>query len=157
MNKLKHGLDRIPVDIKASLLLASVIFIFWIIMEYANDRATYEYLLQFTGWNPGSHYSSMVFFIPLFGVNIILDDNNANRYILIIRGYLIIMLSLRINYGIQDGMLFTPELLTTDNPYLRTSPYRPIYTILLPSIWLILVGFKTFMDYLRNRKQLLAR
>jgi len=33
------------------------------------------------------------------------------------------------------------------NPYLRVSPWRPAFTVLLPSIWLLLLRSRTVSEY----------
>jgi hypothetical protein len=64
----------------------------------------------------------------------------------------VLFLGLAIFFGVKAWIILDPSDLTSQNPYLRTSLYKPVYTILLPLILSLYVGSEISKDYYKNHK-----
>ncbi|WP_430814894.1 hypothetical protein [Carboxylicivirga sp. RSCT41] len=152
MKEISKDYKKVPADIILSIVLSSVISAFWfVIYSYYRDTI-YENLMQYTGWSPDSIYGGLWFLLILFTGAIMYNRKYYSQYVLMSRGYILIMLILSLYFGLRDWIISSPELLVSDNPYLKFSPYRPLYTVLLPLIWAIYISYHAYLDFARNRK-----
>ena len=66
---------------------------------------------------------------------------------LISRALILGILSIQIYRGIEDYLLYTPEYLASNAAYVNISAYQPLYTIILPLVWLLYVAVSAFKYY----------
>lgn len=137
-----NNLKNFWVSFKSSFLIApfelKIIFIISLIISltdfYINafgSRELIEKIIPVTGWVPGSFYFNLTVFSFL-----ILSINSSKKIWL--RNIIVIA----ILYGIiRDAYNFysLKEVLFSENPYLRISPYKPIWKVYIPLVWLIIL------------------
>jgi len=84
-------------------------------------------LVPYTGWVASMFYAFTIFFA------FTLIYQPKKRRVVRFAG-ITLQLLLQITYGVYQLFKMTGE--TFGNPYLTISPWRPIWTILIPSIWI---------------------
>jgi len=110
------------------------------------SKAFQEMLVPYTGWVASMSYSSTLFFSFVFIYQ--LKGRMANRST--ITGLLL----LQVAFGAWDCLRTPGE--NYGNPYLTISPWRPIWTLLIPSIWiavLYLPSMNRFCKYTHESKE----
>lgn len=117
-----------------SLLFAYIVFAIaititdWLIIVYASDSLRSR-LVPFTGWVASMFYA--------FTIYIAIALIFVQRKRMYIRFGITAQLVLSIAFGIFQLFQITGK--TFGNPYLTVSPWRPVWTILIPGIWIVLL------------------
>jgi hypothetical protein len=62
-------------------------------------------------------------------------------------------MSVNIYDGVQDWLSITPEDYTNPNPYLRYDTLTPIYTIITPSFWVVVMLTALVWNYFQSKKK----
>ncbi len=115
----------IPFELVAYLVFVIVVTIADFITTFLGPQKIREILVPITGWNMSTCYMYSIFFV----IYLCIQPNITTR------NTLLHFLSLQIVLGLVD--LFMPHGDGFGNPYLMVSPWRPIWTILIPVIWFI--------------------
>ncbi len=151
---LKSGIQKMPIDLKWTLILSLLIWSFWIFLELFS-RTTYVDFYQYSyGWSPASPYSSVVFILVMLIIALGQDKAKVNQSIGFGRVLVILSFGASITLALIAWIGVTPEDFISDNPYLKVSPYQVIYTVYFPLVWVSLIGIKTFKDYKERQKKL---
>lgn len=85
--------------------------------------------VPFTGWNASTFYA----FSIVFAVALIFQHRRRRQMTLSIT----ILLVVQIAYGIFQ--LCQADRPNFGNPYLTVSPWRPVWTILIPTTWIVVL------------------
>lgn len=124
-----------PSDIKTIAGISLLIVIANYILRMDGMRGYYEQVIPFTGWVPDMVFTFVllcIFFMMTFGEN--------EKYIRYTRLWVFVLLSLSLCMGIHDWANMTKESFDHPNPYLRESPFKPCYTVVLPLLLLVYLG-----------------
>jgi hypothetical protein len=117
-----------------SVLLVYVVFVVavmltdFVFLRLASEsfRAS---LVPYTGWLVSGNYG----FTAIFALALMFQQQNRRAIRFSITFILVIQIAFAIYTQSQSGR---PNFA---NPYLTISPWRPVWTILVPSIWIILL------------------
>jgi hypothetical protein len=105
-----------------------------------------EAIIPYTGWSVSSSYS----FIAIALVFLMNGYHNDPSYGIKV---IVFLLFISIIFGIANiGSAFGVE--DFGNPYLTVSPWRPVWTIIIPSIWVALLytpGVNRYCEYLGKK------
>ena len=146
VKRAKTNLEILPVDLKITAMISIICYSFTLFHRIFLPKTIYEEIIPYTGWSPGGEYG----FIPIFILIGLLSTVNDKfrRHIRISRVLIIGTFLLHLSSGIFDWLEEAPEMYNDPNPYLRYAPLRPIYSILIPIIWISINS----MMLLRERK-----
>ena len=86
-------------------------------------------LVSYTGWGASMFYAFTIF----FAIALIYQQKKRKN----VRFGITLQLLLSIAWGVYQFFQKTGE--TFGNPYLTISPWRPVWTVLIPSIWIVLL------------------
>jgi hypothetical protein len=142
------SIKKNPLDIKLLLLFSFLITVVIIFIHLDWNKDLDESIVPYTGWNPGSDYRHILFFIVLYSFTI----KNHQKSILFIRGMSAAFIGFSLYDGVIDWHNVSPEDFTNTNPYLRYDPSRPIFTIALPLFWMLIITGSQLNDYFNNKK-----
>ncbi len=105
-----------------------------------------EAVIPYTGWSVSTSYS----FVAIALVFLMLGYHSSPFYS---RKIIAFILCIGIIFGIADiESAFGVE--DYGNPYLTVSPWRPVWTIIIPSIWVALLytpGVNRYCEHLENK------
>jgi hypothetical protein len=97
--------------------------------DLVTPRHLQELVLPYTGWVPSMFYAFAIYFA--FSA-LSTGDTRARSAVLIFP-------AMQVVYGIGTW-LGQGGARASDNPYLRISEWRPVWTIALPLVWLVLLA-----------------
>ncbi len=122
------GCRRDP-TMAALLLFASIATV----LQYSSPTSVNEALIPYTGWSGlAMPYSFLLFFLAYaLGT---LDPRTRHRMRLACLG----LLALAAAWALAEW-LFSGGPHASDNPYLRISSWRPVWTVLVPVTWLAIL------------------
>ncbi|TRX65906.1 hypothetical protein [Carboxylicivirga sp. M1479] len=145
---------EVPKDIIISILLSSVIMVFTAVAWNYYRDVIYENLLPYTGWSPDSLYGGIPF-VLIFIVQMFMNNGvHFSKFVYYSRAFILMFLVIKLYSGLVDWITSPPELVLSDNPYLKFSPYRPLYTVLMPLVWIVYVGYFMYKDFVSNGRRL---
>ena len=116
------------------MLLAYTIFAIavtltdWLLRPLAPESFR-SLLVPYTGWVASMFYAFTIF----FAIALIYQQQKRKR----VRFGITLQLLFSITLGVCQFFQKTGE--TFGNPYLTISPWRPVWTVLIPSIWIVLL------------------
>ncbi len=142
------SIKKNPLDIKLLLLFSFLITVVSIYINLDSNKDLHESIVPYTGWNPGSDYRHILFFIVLYSFTI----KNHQKSILFIRGMSAAFIGFSLYNGVIDCTTISPEDYTNPNPYLRYDSLRPLFTIALPLFWVLIITGSQLKDYFNNKK-----
>jgi hypothetical protein len=148
VNEVLINIKKNPLDIKLLLLFSIVITFISELIQLDSNQNLFVSIIPFTGWSPGREYKMIFFFIILYSYIF----RNHQKRLLILRGICTFYIGLSLYDGVSDWNTILPEDYTNPNPYLRNDSLRPIYTICLPLIWLLIISGSQLKDYFNNKK-----
>jgi hypothetical protein len=123
------GLRKRPYDLMAyGLFVASVTILHFCILPYAPE--TERKLIPFTGWGISLTYPFTLVFVAIALISTSLRDN--------FRVSIIALLALQIVLGTWQ-ILSWPAHPDFGNPYLKVSPWRVVWVVLIPALWAIVL------------------
>ena len=146
---IKGKTKNIPLDIKLFFVFSCLITLASWYLELDANKSLRELTIPYTGWQFGMHYDFSVFFIPLG----LLTFKKPNNTIVFLRLFLVSGMLLQLIDGFQDWFSITPEDYISTNPYLRYDKMRPIYTIILPLFWVLVIIGSLLNSYLKKKNQ----
>lgn len=101
-------------------------------------------IIPYTGWSGLTFYLFTLF----FAISAILTPQRKQIY------GVAALLGLAVLFGAVDSIRHTsgPEAGTPDfgNPYLTYHPYRPIFTVVIPAVWLLLLISPTMRKWVKS-------
>jgi hypothetical protein len=123
-----------PIAGSPSILIAYTVFA--VLVTFADfvllplsSESLRAHLVPYTGWVASMFYAFTIF----FALTLIYQRKGRGA----VRFGVTVQLLLQIAYGTYQIFLMTGK--TFGNPYLTVSPWRPVWTILIPSIWILLL------------------
>jgi hypothetical protein len=111
-----------------SVFAVVVTFADWVLLPFASESVRSR-LVPYTGWVASMFYAFTIF----FAFALIYQRKKRN----IMRFSITLQLLLSIAYGVFQFFQRTGQ--TFGNPYLTINQWRPVWTILIPSLWIILL------------------
>jgi hypothetical protein len=118
-----------PLELKVFAIFSVVVSILGFALPVLGPKNLWEAIVPFTGWSPNLGYVFGLFFtfaliytkLPLWRL----------------RFGIIAPLSLQIIFG----LLFMDKLPANNfnNPYLTVSPWRPVWTVIIPALWIAIL------------------
>ena len=124
LKRLLSSCRRDPV-LAAFLVFAVSVTVF----SYGAPRSIRETVIPFTGWNPAAMYSFSVFFAILA---LLKPDRR-------IRNTILLFPLLQLAFGLVEWLIQGAR--ASENPYLRISAWRPVWSVLAPALWLAMLSF----------------
>jgi hypothetical protein len=128
---IKKSFFASPIELKIFISFSFLVLILDIILNTFGSKELKESIIPITGWNMSTFYSTcaIIGFFFILGL-----ARNAFR----IRNILILMLIFIILFGIysfteSNGAYYSP------NPYLSVSQWRPIWTMAIPALWILVL------------------
>jgi hypothetical protein len=101
-------------------------------------------IVPYTGWSGLTFYMFTLF----FAIAAILTPQRKQIY------GVVALLGLAVLFGALDTFRHTwgPEAGTPDfgNPYLTYHPYRPVFTVVLPAAWLLLLSSPSMRKWIKD-------
>lgn len=152
LNTVVGRFAALTLDLKLFLVFALVATISLSVV-YSWMRPTYEVILPFTGWSAEFDYMSaawmMIVLVPSAPI--------TPLRVLLFRLMVILFMGLLIYSGFYELSYTSVEAFKDpyNNPWLAVSKYRFVWTILVPSVWLVAIGINLLHD-LRREKWLLG-
>jgi hypothetical protein len=122
-----------------SLLVAYAVFASlvtlasYVILPFAPDQLR-ESLIAYTGWNAGIPYPMTLIF-----VFVLIFQEQRRRYVRMFG--IAFPLTILIVYGVYSFFQYGEP--NYNNPYLTISPLRPVWTILIPAAWIVVLYLPT--------------
>ena len=139
---------KIPLDIKLLFLFSIAMVLISSFIHFESNKHLYESIIPYTGWQPGREYKQIFFFIILYSYIF----KNQEKKLLLIRFISVVYIGSSLYDGISDWTAITPEDYINPNPYLRYDSLRPLYTITLPLLWVLIIIGSQLNDYFNNNK-----
>ena len=134
-----------PLAVAPSFLLAYSVFAVvvtfadWVVLPLASESVRSR-LVPYTGWVASMFYA----FTIVFAFALIYQRKKRN----IVRFSITVQLLLSLAYGVFQFFQRTRQ--TFGNPYLTISPWRPVWTILIPCLWIILLHAPSMNHFCRQ-------
>lgn len=127
---LSKKIKQTPLELKVFAAFAIVVTIASFLLPLVIEKELWQKTIKYTGWSPATTYmfSIIMVFSSIF-------QNNHPKYIAPRMG-IILLLSIQIYYGLQQQLL-VGERKNLTNPYLIISEYQYIWTVLIPSFWIL--------------------
>ena len=147
--KLKIGL--LPADFKWLLRFSVVVVVPSISFLIFAREQLYELLIPYTGWSPGLMYFVIITMLISAPPTSLKTDANSFKGSLSIRYRIIFLLGIYLILGIFDWFDSAPEYYTHTNPYLRYDPLRPIFAIVFPFFWMVIIGLPIAKEFFRKQ------
>jgi hypothetical protein len=131
-----------PLILRAYVVFALVASVLFFSVFYAPPLNAA--IIPYTGWSGLAFYMFTLF----FAISAIITPQRKLIY------RVVALLGLAVLFGAFDTFWHTlgPEAGGPDfgNPYLIYHPYRPIFTIVLPAFWLLLLIFPIMRKWINN-------
>lgn len=143
-------LKKLPYDIIVFFLFCMAISAFSFYLNLDINKELKSTLMPYTGWGFGRGYMTAMLFI-LIGLTA--AKGSTSRTLQFLRIFVILLMSVNIYDGLQDWLSITPEDYTNPNPYLRYHTLTPIYTIITPSFWSVVMLIGLVWHFFKNKKQ----
>ncbi len=122
-----NGLNTFPYGILALTIFAILVTAIDYTITFNGPISLKEKIVPFTGWGASAPYGSVIF----FGVYYCIKRERKILY------GIVAILALHICIGIVETL--RPAREDFGNPWLMVSHWRPVWTIALPGLWLIVV------------------
>ena len=130
--KIATRILKTPIELIIFSLFSFSVFIFSIVVDNFCSNSFRESIIPYTGWNIDRAYSISWFFSFI----IIFSSKKNNRLLMLYFG-LIFQLFISIVFGFFDLHRINGE--NFGNPYLIVSSFRPIWTIIVPAFWILIL------------------
>ena len=118
-----------PLELRIYAVFSIFVSLAGMALPIFGPRKVWETLVPFTGWSPAIGYMLGLYFT----LALIYTKIPAGR----LRIGVLAPLALQILFGWQAmGKAPTPNF---GNPFLIVSPWRPVWTIALPAIWMVVM------------------
>lgn len=138
--ELKIKIGILPTDFKWLFWFSVLLFFPCMLFLLFAREQLYELIIPYTGWSPGIVYFCILTMLTAVPKTFIKTDANSLVSLLNIRYRTIFILGIYLIFGIFDWFESAPEYYIHKNPYLRYDPLRPIFAILVPTFWIIIIG-----------------
>jgi hypothetical protein len=143
-------LKKLPYDLILFFIFCMAISLFSFYLNLDMNKELKTTLMPYTGWGFGRGYMTAMLFIL---IGLMTAKGTTYKTLQVLRIVVIILMLLNIYNGIEDWLMITPEDYTNPNPYLRYDALTPIYTIITPSFWSIVMLIAFVWTYFKNKKQ----
>jgi hypothetical protein len=141
-----------PLKLRVFAIFSLVVTVLGFTLPVLGPKHLLEEIIPFTGWNPALGYSGLIMSFSIiymkFPPLLLPPDNKsiarrALRHIYtksvpwLMRLGLIAPLAVQIVFG----LLYDDKLPDNNfgNPYLTVSPWRPVWTVLIPALWIAIL------------------
>ena len=142
-------LKKLPYDIIVFFLFCMAISMFSFYLNLDINKELKNTLMPYTGWGFGRGYMTAMVFIL---IGLMAAKGSTGRTLQFLRIMFIIFMLISVYDGVQDWLSITPEDYTNPNPYLRYNALTPIYTIITPSFWVVVMLTAFVWNYFQNKK-----
>lgn len=156
MNKIKNYLRELnakiemqPLDLKYLFWFSVVVVFLYLYLIIFASNNLYEKTIPYLGWSPQFIYLIIVSII-LFQTPLQNEESNSGNF-KTIRYKVIALFVFYLIINFLDWYSKSPEYGSHSNPYLRYSVLRPIYTILIPLFWILIIGWPLLLHFYSNK------
>ena len=130
----------VPPALFLYLIFVIIVTIFNIVTGFFGPENLREALMPITGWDMSTCYMFSVFFVV-----------TCCRYpSLGARSTILAFLWLTVLFGVIDILLPWRKDFYDPNPYLRVSPWRPLWTIVIPIVWIIILRTRRITEFCKR-------
>ena len=143
-------LKKLPYDIIVFFLFCMAISVFSFYLNLDINKELKSTLMPYTGWGFGRGYMTAMLFIL---IGLMTAKGTTYKTLQVLRIFIIILMLLNTYNGIEDWLSITPEDYTNPNPYVRYDALTPIYTIITPSFWVVVMLTAFVRNYFQNKKK----
>lgn len=143
-------LKKLPYDLVVFFLFCMAISLFSFYLNLNINKELKSSLIPYTGWGFGRGYMTAMLFI-LIGLTS--AKGSTSKTVQVLRILVILLMSVNAYDGVQDWLMITPEDYTNPNPYLRYDALTPIYTIITPLFWIIVMLIAFVWNYFKSKKE----
>lgn len=148
VRQLQQNLLLAPIELKAFVLFTFVATIFGFFVVDLLPKSVVETLIPLTGWTPFMSYAYPCMFVLMS----LATKSFSGKFM---RGHYIPIIFLALNIYQGYVGIATWQGVEHTSPYLRVSEWSPLYAIVLPLLWLIILlspRVTKFYDYLAAKK-----
>ena len=118
-----------PLELKIFAAFSVVVTILGGLLPIFGPKQLWEAVVPFTGWTPGLGYMFGLFFT--FALIYLKSPSFVLRF------GIIAPLVLQIIFGLI--MMAMSSAKNFGNPYLTVSPWRPVWTVIIPALWIAML------------------
>lgn len=124
-----------PWELRAFAVFSLIITLVGYTLPVLGPKKLWEAIIPFTGWSPGANYGFFLFptAAVIFGRPALRGRNPRN----VLRWLSVLMLAIQIYFGEFQQRL--GGLNDFGNPYLIVSPWRFVWTELVPAFWILVL------------------
>jgi hypothetical protein len=134
-----------PLELRMYAVFAAVVSVLGCGLAAFGPKSLIEAIVPFTGWGAGTNYAFTLF----FAFALIFAKKMPRRAGMIWRFAIIAILLISIFEGYQE--MKRPAASDFGNPYLRISPLRPVWTIIIPAFWMLMLLSSRMKKFLMSR------
>jgi hypothetical protein len=114
-----------PVELQAYFIFATLAIIGWAV-AFFGPKSLKEAIIPYTGWVPGENY--LFTYLPAHAL--VFAKTPSRRAFIMCRFAIVAILLIGIFGGYQPNF---------GNPYLKISQWQPIWTMIIPAIWIMVL------------------
>ena len=118
-----------PLELRIFATFSVLITIFGLVLPILGPKHLWEVIVPFTGWNPALGY--------MFGLFFTFALVFSTSPLWVLRLGSITPLAMQIIVGLLE--MAKPHANNFHNPYLTVSPWRPVWTVIIPALWIVLL------------------
>ena len=128
--RLREGFSAAPLELRAYAMFSVLVTVIGVGIPFLGLARLEEAIVPYTGWTPALGYMFGLFFT----FHLIYTKTRPCRSL----PGVIAPLLLQIAFGLFD-MRFRHVLNYPGNPMLVISPWRPVWTVVIPAIWIAIL------------------
>jgi hypothetical protein len=144
-----------PLELRVFAIFSLVVTILGLALPILGPKHLLEYIIPFTGWNPALGYMSglimsfsIIYIYAKFPPLLLPSDKQSmahralhHLYTKSVTWLLRLGLIAPLAVQIVFGLLYDDKLPDNNfgNPYLTVSPWRPVWTVLIPALWIAIL------------------
>ena len=118
-----------PLELRIYAVLSILVSLAGMVLPIFGPRRLWEAVVPFTGWSPAMGYMFGLYFTLA-----LIYTKMPGKWLLL---GVLAPLALQLCFGFQElGKAPTPNF---GNPLLMVSPWRPVWTMALPAIWMVVM------------------
>jgi hypothetical protein len=136
-----------PLELRLYALFSVTVTVLDLTLTFLGPKSIKEAVVPITGWSASRGYMFGLFFVFFL---ILMPVSNWRS----IRFAVVVMLLISMAYGLYNlSRINSPDF---GNPYLAVSPWQPLWTLVLPAVWIAVLYSPRIKKFCEKRLQPLA-